>query len=205
MTLSPTTITVSVPARKAKAYPIHIGSGLRYHAGEMISRVQAPCRVLLLTDDTVAALYAETVTASLSEAGFSVVRHVIPHGEASKSAANLMALLETMAGEHLTRSDLLVALGGGVVGDLGGFCAAVYQRGIDFVQIPTTLLAMVDASVGGKTAIDLKAGKNLCGAFHQPSLVVCDTDCLSTLPPRDLRGRHGRGHQVRLHQRPSPF
>ena len=183
MTLSPTTITVSVPARKAKAYPIHIGSGLRYHAGEMISRVHAPCRVLLLTDDTVAALYAETVTASLSEAGFSVVRHVIPHGEASKSAANLMELLETMAGEHMTRSDLLVALGGGVVGDLGGFCAAVYQRGIDFIQIPTTLLAMVDASVGGKTAIDLKAGKNLCGAFHQPSLVVCDTDCLSTLPP----------------------
>jgi 3-dehydroquinate synthase len=152
----------------------------------MISRVHTPCRTLLLTDDTVAALYAETVTASLSEAGFSVVRHVIPHGEASKSAANLMTLLEAMADEHLTRSDLLVALGGGVVGDLGGFCAAVYQRGIDFIQIPTTLLAMVDASVGGKTAIDLKAGKNLCGAFHQPALVVCDTDCLSTLPPEIL-------------------
>ncbi|MBQ5725379.1 MAG: 3-dehydroquinate synthase, partial [Clostridia bacterium] len=129
---------------------------------------------------------AEVVTASLSEAGFSVVRRVIPHGEASKSAAHLMELLEAVADEHLTRSDLLVALGGGVVGDLGGFCAAVYQRGIDFIQIPTTLLAMVDASVGGKTAIDLKAGKNLCGAFHQPALVVCDTDCLATLPPEIL-------------------
>ena len=180
---TPTTITVAIPARGAQTYPIHIGSGLRHRAGEMIARTHAPCRVLLLTDDTVEALYGEAVTASLSEAGFSVVRHVIPHGEASKSAANLMELLETMASEHLTRSDLLVALGGGVVGDLGGFCAAVYQRGIDFIQIPTTLLAMVDASVGGKTAIDLKAGKNLCGAFHQPALVVCDTDCLDTLPP----------------------
>ena len=179
----PTTITVSIPARGAQTYPIHIGSGLRRRVGEIISRIHAPCHTLLLTDDTVEALYAETVTASLSEAGFSVVRHVIPHGEASKSAAHLMALLEAMADEHLTRSDLLVALGGGVVGDLGGFCAAVYQRGIDFIQIPTTLLAMVDASVGGKTAIDLKAGKNLCGAFHQPALVVCDIDCLSTLPP----------------------
>ena len=185
-TPTPTTITVSIPAREAQTYPIHVGSGLRRRVGEMISRVHAPCRALLLTDDTVEALYAETVTASLSEAGFSVVRRVIPHGEASKSAAHLMELLEAMADEHLTRSDLLVALGGGVVGDLGGFCAAVYQRGIDFIQIPTTLLAMVDASVGGKTAIDLKAGKNLCGAFHQPALVVCDTDCLATLPPEIL-------------------
>ncbi len=174
-------ITVSIPAREAFAYEIRIDRGLRRSAGELISRIHPACRVLLLTDDTVAALYAEEVTASLSEAGFSVVTHVIPHGEASKSAVSLIALLEKMATEHLTRSDLLVALGGGVVGDLGGFAAAVYQRGIPCIQMPTTLLAMVDSSVGGKTAIDLAAGKNLCGAFHQPSLVICDTECLRTL------------------------
>ena len=176
-------VRVSVPARAPHGYDIPIGHGLRLRAGELIAAVVKPCRVLLLTDDTVEALYAEGVTASLTEAGYSVVRHVIPHGEASKSAQNLIALLEKMASEHLTRSDLLVALGGGVVGDLGGFASAVYQRGIRFVQIPTTLLAMVDASVGGKTAIDLEAGKNLAGAFHQPSLVICDVDCLNTLPP----------------------
>lgn len=178
----PHSITVSIPARKAIAYEILIRRGLRHNAGELISRVHAPCRVLLLTDDTVAALYAEDVTTSLTAAGFTVVTHVIPHGEASKSAVGLMELLEHMATEHLTRADLLVALGGGVVGDLGGFAAAVYQRGISYIQMPTTLLAMVDSSVGGKTAIDLKAGKNLCGAFHQPSLVICDTECLGTLP-----------------------
>ena len=181
-----TTVRVSLPPRQGFGYDVVIDHGLRRRAGELISAVLPPCRVLLLTDDTVEALYAAEVTASLSEAGFSVVSHVIPHGEASKSAANLILLLEKMASEHLTRSDLLVALGGGVVGDLGGFAAAVYQRGIRFVQMPTTLLAMVDASVGGKTAIDLAAGKNLCGAFHQPSLVICDTECLDTLSPEIL-------------------
>ncbi len=175
-------IRVSLPARSPFGYDIPIGRELRHRAGEMIAAIHKPCRVLLLTDDTVEGLYADEVSASLSEAGFSVVRHVIPHGEASKSAVSLIALLERMATERLTRSDLLVALGGGVVGDLGGFASAVYQRGIPFVQIPTTLLAMVDASVGGKTAIDLEAGKNLAGAFHQPSLVICDADCLHTLP-----------------------
>lgn len=176
-------VHVSVPAREARGYNVLIAPSLRYSAGTLMTEITKPCRLLLLTDDTVEGLYAEEVTESLSDTGFSVIRYVIPHGEASKSAANLIALLEKMASEHLTRSDMLVALGGGVVGDLGGFAAAVYQRGIRFVQIPTTLLAMVDASVGGKTAIDLAAGKNLVGAFHQPSLVICDTDCLSTLPP----------------------
>ena len=179
-------ITVSIPAREAIAYEIRISRSLRHQAGARISRVHTPCRVLLLTDDTVEALYAREVAESLTAAGFSVVTHVIPHGEASKSAVSLMDLLEKMATEHLTRSDLLVALGGGVVGDLGGFAAAVYQRGIPCIQMPTTLLAMVDSSVGGKTAIDLAAGKNLCGAFHQPSLVICDTECLNTLPPEIL-------------------
>ena len=179
-------ITVSIPAREAIAYEIRISRSLRHQAGALISRVHTPCRVLLLTDDTVEALYAREVAESLTAAGFSVVTHVIPHGEASKSAVSLMDLLEKMATEHLTRSDLLVALGGGVVGDLGGFAAAVYQRGIPCIQMPTTLLAMVDSSVGGKTAIDLAAGKNLCGAFHQPSLVICDTECLNTFPPEIL-------------------
>ncbi len=178
-----TTIRVSLPGRPAHGYDIPIGSGLSACAGELCAAHVKPCRALLLTDDTVNALYGDRVETSLSAAGFSVVRHVIPHGEASKSGANLLALLERMATEHLTRSDCLVALGGGVVGDLGGFASAVYLRGIRFVQIPTTLLSMVDASVGGKTAIDLAAGKNLAGAFHQPSLVICDPDLLQTLPP----------------------
>ncbi len=176
------TVTVHVPARAEHRYDIPIGRGLAANLGVSVAKVIRPCRALLLTDDTVDALYGERVEASLAGAGFTVVKHVIPHGEASKSAANLIAVLEKMASEHLTRSDCLVALGGGVVGDLGGFSAAVYQRGIRFVQVPTTLLAMVDASVGGKTAIDLMAGKNLAGAFHQPSLVVCDPELLSTLP-----------------------
>lgn len=183
---TPVTIPVSLPSRSPVNYDVLIQKGLLSSVGERISAIHKPCRVLLLTDDVVESLYADTVTASLSEAGFSVVRHVIPHGEASKSGENLLALLEKMATEQLTRSDILVTLGGGVVGDLGGFTAAIYQRGIPFVQIPTTLLAMVDASVGGKTAIDLKAGKNLCGAFHQPALVVCDTNCLNTLSPKIL-------------------
>ncbi len=177
------TIRVSVPARPAHAYDIFIEKDISFRAGERIASVVSLCRVLLLSDDTVSALYGNRVETSLSHAGFSVVRHVIPHGEVSKSADSLIALLEHMASEHLTRTDCLVALGGGVVGDLGGLASAIYLRGIPFVQIPTTLLSMVDASVGGKTAIDLRAGKNLAGAFHQPSLVLCDPELLSTLPP----------------------
>ncbi len=177
-----TTVSVHVPARPPHSYEIPIARNLSSKAGECVAEVIAPCKALLLTDDTVNALYGDAIHASLSEAGFSVVRHVIEHGEASKSAVNFIEVLEHMAREHLTRTDCLIALGGGVVGDLGGFTSAVYLRGIRFVQIPTTLLAMVDASVGGKTAIDLAAGKNLAGAFHQPSLVLCDPELLSTLP-----------------------
>ncbi len=178
-----TSVRISLPPRSAHAYEIPIGRGLSGRVGALCASVIAPCRTLLLSDDTVNALYGDRVATSLSEAGFSVVRHVIPHGEASKSAGSLIELLEHMATERLTRTDCLVALGGGVVGDLGGFAAAVYLRGIRVIQIPTTLLSMVDASVGGKTAIDLAAGKNLAGAFHQPSLVICDPDLLATLPP----------------------
>lgn len=178
-----TTVRVSVPGRVGHSYEIPVGRGLLDEAGARIAAAVSPCRALLLTDDTVNALYGDRAVASLEAAGFAVARYVITHGEASKSATNLIALLEKMASEHLTRTDCLITLGGGVVGDLGGFAAAVFLRGIRFVQIPTTLLAMVDASVGGKTAIDLAAGKNLAGAFHQPSLVLCDPDLLATLPP----------------------
>jgi 3-dehydroquinate synthase len=137
----------------------------------------------VITDDTVKALYLETVKESLEAAGFSVCVYSIPSGEASKNWEVLGRLLEFLAESGLTRSDAVLALGGGVVGDLAGFAAAVYQRGIVYVQLPTTFLAAIDSSVGGKTAVDLAAGKNLAGAFHQPKLVLCDTDTFDTLSP----------------------
>ena len=165
-------------------YDIVIGKGLLLAAGSLCREaLGAACHVCVVTDDTVASLYLDTVTSSLEGAGFSVERFVFPHGEASKSTETLVALWEFLAEHRLTRSDALVALGGGVVGDLCGFAAATYLRGIRFVQIPTTLLAAVDSSVGGKTGVDLRAGKNLAGAFHQPSLVLCDVATLDTLSP----------------------
>ena len=163
-------------------YEICIGRGLLAGAGEAIREVKAPCGVMLLCDSTVAPLYGETVERSLTAAGYSVSRFVFPAGERSKNLETLGQLLEAMGAAGLTRSDLLVALGGGVTGDMGGFAAAVYQRGIDYVQIPTTLLAAVDSSVGGKTAVDLRCGKNMAGCFWQPRLVLCDCDTFRSLP-----------------------
>ena len=137
---------------------------------------------MLVCGDVVSALHADRVTAGLEEAGYHVERFVYPHGEQSKTPETYFALLNALAEAGLTRSDTIVALGGGVTGDLAGFAAATYQRGICYVQMPTTLLAAVDSSVGGKTAIDLPAGKNLAGAFYQPSMVLCDLDALATLP-----------------------
>ncbi len=173
--------TVTVNA--STSYPILIGEGLLDRAGTLCVEHVGLCRVCVVTDDTVHALYFERLARSLREAGYELYPFVIPHGEASKSTESLVALLEFCAEHRLTRSDALIALGGGVVGDLCGFAAAVYLRGVRFVQIPTTLLAMVDSSVGGKTAVDLRAGKNLAGAFHQPSLVICDTRTTETLTP----------------------
>ena len=147
-----------------------------------MKKVISPCKAAIVTDSTVVHLYEETVRKSLTEAGFSVCTFVFPAGEASKNIHTLSHLLEFLAKEEMTRTDLIVALGGGVTGDLAGFGAAVYLRGIPFVQIPTTFLAAIDSSVGGKTAVDLEAGKNLAGAFYQPKLVLCDTDVLQTLP-----------------------
>ena len=173
------TITVNA----SKKYDVIIDRGILSHAADLALSVCKPCTACIVTDDTVDKLYSETLLSSLLKSGFKVVKFVIPHGEESKNTTSLISLLEFLAENHLTRSDCIFALGGGVVGDLAGFAAAIYLRGIKFIQLPTTLLAAVDSSVGGKTAVDLVAGKNLAGAFHQPSLVICDLDTLNTLKP----------------------
>ena len=172
-----------IKVKASSEYEVIIERGALARAGKLASEVLSPCSLAIVTDDTVDALYSKVLEQSLISAGFRVIKFVIPHGEASKNTASLVSLLEFMAEHALTRADAIVALGGGVVGDLAGFAAAVYLRGIKFIQIPTTLLACVDSSVGGKTGVDLVAGKNLAGAFHQPSLVICDPDTLDTLSP----------------------
>lgn len=172
--------TVTVTA--SKSYDILIEKGLLSNVGKHVKNLLGEARVCIVTDDSVDALYSKDIENSLESQNLTFIKFVIPHGEASKNASNLIALLEFLATNRITRSDAIIALGGGVVGDLAGFAAGVYLRGIKFVQIPTTLLAMVDSSVGGKTAIDLEAGKNLAGVFHQPSLVLCDPNALNTLP-----------------------
>ena len=174
----------SVTVRASRTYDVQIGSGLLKSAGASLCALLPPPRtVMIVSDDTVFPLWGKTLTDSLVSAGYTVKTFVFPHGEASKNEQTLLSLWHALASEGLTRTDCLVALGGGVVGDMTGFAAATYLRGIPFVQFPTTLLAMVDSSVGGKTGIDLPEGKNLVGAFNQPIGVFCDTDTLSTLPP----------------------
>ena len=170
------------------AYTVTIGSGLLQSCGQRLRQAVPPCHAAVVTDSTVGPRYLETVTESLRAAGYTVSRWSFPAGEGSKNFRTLSEILEFLAEERLTRSDCLIALGGGVVGDMAGFAAAVYLRGIRYIQMPTTLLSAVDSSVGGKTAIDLKAGKNLAGAFLQPAAVLCDTECLKTLPPAVFAG-----------------
>ncbi len=167
----------------SKKYDILIGIDLLSDCGKLISETMSAKRCAIVTDDNVDRYYGEAAVKSLEKAGFSVVKFVFPHGEASKSHTTLLRLYDFLADNSFTRSDFLIALGGGVVGDLTGFAAATYMRGIEFVQIPTTVLSQVDSSVGGKTAVDIAGGKNLVGAFHQPSLVLCDVDTLDTLTP----------------------
>ncbi len=171
-----------VTVNASRVYDIIIDKGILDRAGELCAKVKKPCRAAVLTDSNVAPLYLGRLERSLVAFGYEVVSYVIPAGEASKSAESYLAFLSFLAQNKITRSDCLFALGGGVVGDLCGFCAATYLRGVEFIQIPTTLLAMVDSSVGGKTAIDIPEGKNLVGAFYQPSLVLCDYETLTTLP-----------------------
>lgn len=161
-------------------YEVLIGRELEI--GKLLIEKHKTCHIVLVSDDTVYGLYGDKTVKSLEDAGFMVDVYTFTHGEQSKCIEVANDILEFCGEKHMTRTDLMVALGGGVVGDITGFCAAIYARGIDFVQIPTTLLAAVDSSVGGKTAIDLKAGKNLAGAFHQPIAVYLDVNTFDTLP-----------------------
>ena len=173
--------SITVKAQNG-TYDVLIERGLLSHVGEQLSGRLKSHRALLVADDVTASLYAGTVTASLKDAGFDVATFVFPHGEANKTWDTVGSILEAAASSALTRSDFFISLGGGVCGDMTGFAAAVYLRGVPFVQIPTTLLAAVDASVGGKTGVDLGTGKNLAGAFHQPACVLFDPAVIATLP-----------------------
>ena len=170
-----------------RAYEVVIGPGLIDRAGSHIAPLLKRGRTAVVTDETVAGHHGERLMASLEAAGLKATLITIPPGEASKTFAGLESLLHQLLALRLDRGDLITAFGGGVVGDLAGFAAAIYKRGIDFVQIPTTLLAQVDSSVGGKTAIDTPHGKNLVGAFHQPRLVLADLDVLATVPFREIK------------------
>lgn len=165
------------------SYPVWIGSQLLSSVGEIIRRAKKnSCRAALITDYITGGLFENKVERSLKQAGFTVVKMTVPPGESSKSMEQLERVLSFLTESRLDRSDLVVALGGGVVGDLAGFAAAVYLRGVNYIQIPTTFLAAIDSSVGGKTAVNLAGGKNLAGAFHQPTAVICDCDAFRTLP-----------------------
>ena len=175
-----------VEVKASGSYCVKIGHGLLDTLGAELAALAAG-NVFVVTDTNVAPYYLERTENSLKSAGFSVISEIISAGEPSKNLENYEKLLRRMAAAHLTRADTVIALGGGVTGDLAGFAAASYLRGIRLVQVPTTLLAMVDSSVGGKTAVDLPEGKNLVGAFHQPALVLCDLDTLDTLPQAVFR------------------
>ena len=177
----------TITVHTSRPYDILIGHDLLKDTGSHVAAVSKCRKAAIITDDIVAGLYLETVSQSLKSAGIEVCAHVFPNGEASKNHSQLLPIYDFLIEEQITRSDLIVALGGGVVGDLAGYAAATYLRGIDFVQIPTTFLAQIDSSVGGKTAVDTAQGKNLVGAFHQPILVLCDLDTLSTLPEENWK------------------
>ncbi len=167
----------------SKEYDILIGNGLLKEAGRYLPEIlPTNAKLAIISDSNVWPIYGETVKYSLLNAGYAVTEFVFPAGEASKNADTYLQILNFLAENHITRSDAIIALGGGVTGDMSGFAAATFLRGIRYIQMPTSLLAMVDSSVGGKTAIDLPAGKNLLGAFHQPAMVLCDIDALKTLP-----------------------
>jgi 3-dehydroquinate synthase len=179
-------ITVDV-ALGERAYDIVIGRDLLGSLGARIAALRSGARTAIVTDRNVAKYWLDKTEASLAQAGIATSRIVVEEGEGSKSYAGLEQVSEALIAAKIERNDLVIALGGGVVGDLAGFAAAVLRRGVDFVQVPTSLLAQVDSSVGGKTGINSPQGKNLVGAFHQPVLVIADTSALDTLPPRQFR------------------
>jgi 3-dehydroquinate synthase len=185
-------MSLTVPVALAeRSYDIHIGTGLIASAGELLAAQfgKAVSRAVpVVTDETVAELYYGRLAASLTAAGLSPLPIVLPPGEQTKSFSQLERLIDALLGANVERGSLIVALGGGVIGDLTGFAAGILKRGVDFAQVPTTLLAQVDSSVGGKTAINTAQGKNLVGVFHQPRIVIADTEVLATLPRRELLG-----------------
>ena len=174
-------------ALDARSYEVIIGPGLLAEAGALIAPFAPRGRVAVITDTTVAAIHGPALEAGLRAGGLAVDTLALPPGEATKSMPQLERCLGWLLDLRLGRDDLVIAFGGGVIGDVAGFAAAICKRGLDFVQIPTTLLAQVDSSVGGKTGINAPQGKNLIGAFHQPRLVLADTDTLATLPAREFR------------------
>jgi 3-dehydroquinate synthase len=180
----PVTVPVALGNR---AYDIVIGRGVLASLGGAITTLRPGARAVIVTDETVAARHLAATEASLARAGIGAAHIVVAPGEGSKTVATFERVCEEMIAARIERGDLAVALGGGVIGDLAGFAAACVRRGIDFVQVPTTLLAQVDSSVGGKTGINSRHGKNLIGAFHQPVLVIADTALLDTLPAREFR------------------
>jgi len=180
----------------SKRYEVLIGRNLLADTGTYIKKcLPLPCKLCVITDSNVNTIYTQTVLASLKEAGYTTSKIVFPAGEHSKNLTTYLNIMEALADEGFTRSDALVALGGGVVGDLAGFAAATYLRGISYVQIPTTYMSAVDSAVGGKTSINLQNGKNLAGAIWQPSLVLCDCDTFDTLP--DAKRRDGLAEAVK--------
>lgn len=182
------TVHVPLPGR---AYDVHIGAGLLGQAGAFIAPFLSRPKVVVLTEERVAGLHLETLRAGLDAAGIDMTALALSPGEGSKSWAGLTKSLDWLLDQKVERGDMVIAFGGGVIGDLAGFAAAILRRGVRFIQIPTTLLAQVDSSVGGKTGINAPQGKNLIGAFHQPSLVLADVDVLGTLTPRDFLAGYG--------------
>ncbi|MBR1591981.1 MAG: 3-dehydroquinate synthase [Ruminococcus sp.] len=176
----------NIKVRTSSPYDIIIERGGLDKCGEFISSALKSKKAVIITDDIVDRLYSQRLVKSLADYDIKSDVFVFPNGEQSKNLSTLSDIYDFLCEKNITRSDFLIALGGGVVGDITGFAAASYLRGIDFVQIPTTLLAQVDSSVGGKTAVDIKGGKNLVGAFKQPALVVCDSDTLKSLPQTEL-------------------
>ncbi len=179
---------IVVPVALAeRTYDIVIGRGLLATLGARIKALRPGAKTIVITDETVSTIHLPAALASLKDAGIETSSVVVPAGESSKNFANFESVCEAIVAARIERGDLVIALGGGVIGDLAGYAAASVRRGLDFVQVPTTLLAQVDSSVGGKTGINSRHGKNLVGAFHQPILVVADTALLDTLPKREFR------------------
>jgi len=176
-----------ITVKASGTYDILLGNNCLAGIGQELKKRFKPCMIAILSDDKVFPLYGKTVIESLEAAGFNTTFHIIPNGEQSKTLDNVTTFINGMVQAQVTRTDMVLALGGGVIGDMAGFAAAIYLRGIPYIQVPTTLLAAVDSSVGGKTAVDISAGKNLIGAFHQPALVYLDTETLNTLDPAVMR------------------